>query len=518
MFEISGDMQTAATTIEGCFTAHTATRALLGNLTSFSSNGQEVLCTWLVFYCTATPAMNSKRFVATTVTQAHLDYAARCADAPDEADTSLLPTMTEAKPEEKADALARAVPTPHPTFPEPKLHRPIKPHDGEKLTATARGNQAMLKSQEVMVKSHETIRTHNPIVATTYALERLLGRANSDKDKNALHRLLGALTAPDSNDSGSQAEHTAAPETFDKPTTTTTPALAAFVLATVGNPTLNTTTAELAVPAAAQPIGGTVHAIQEALAAITGVRVLPAPSHVTAVPPETQALLDKTPLKFGSDLECCVLVHADGTVTLRLCPIERVREAYAAFARNKDDPETPKYVRFQLNTVPAAVSAFTLCHIGAGTYAGRSVARWMTPITGDRTSFLVPGSVSAFRRCVSSESFEGKPFPSLSSSAFFAKPEYVVAPRPKETVAPQRGAKRAKRAKHNKDVPLEDDTDNCESVSGSECDDASDGYESDGGFVTQNIHYARRGKNDAGRVATDNLIARGYKSRFHERM
>ena len=33
----------------------------------------------------------------------------------------------------------------------------------------------------------------------------------------------------------------------------------------------------------------------------------------------------------------------------------------------QDDPEAPKYVRFQLNTVPAVVGAFTLCHIGEET-------------------------------------------------------------------------------------------------------------------------------------------------------
>jgi hypothetical protein len=125
-------------------------------------------------------------------------------------------------------------------------------------------------------------------------------------------------------------------------------ALLAFVLATVGNPIHSTTTGELAVPVASQPVGATLRTIQEALAHIAGVRVLAAAS-LAAVPPETQALWDKTPLKFGSDLECCVLVRADGAVTtLRMCPTERVREAYAAFSRNKDNPEAPKYVRFQL--------------------------------------------------------------------------------------------------------------------------------------------------------------------------
>ena len=285
-------------------------------------------------------------------------------------------------------------------------------------------------------------------------------------------------------------------------TTTTTDALVAFVLATVGNPTLSTTTGELAVPAAAQPVGATLHTIQEALAHIAGVRVLAAAT-LAAVPPETQALLDKTPLKFGSDLECCVLVRADGAVTtLRMCPTERVREAYAAFARNKDDPEAPKYVRFQLNTVPAVVGAFTLCHIGEETYAGRSVARWMTPVTGDRTPFLVPGSASAFRRYVSSESFEGKPCPAMSSSAFFAKPEYVVVAPSVDRAAPPR-AKHAKRDVHFEDSSSSDSSDS----------DAFVGYESDGGYVTDKIHYARRGKDDSGRVTTDNIISGSRNSR-----
>ena len=125
-------------------------------------------------------------------------------------------------------------------------------------------------------------------------------------------------------------------------------ALVAFVLATVDNPILSTTTGELAVPVASQPVGATLRKIQEALAHITGVRVL-AVASLAAVPPETQALLDKTPLRFGSDLECCVLVCADGAVTtLRMCPTERVLKAYTAFSQNKDNPEAAKYVRFQL--------------------------------------------------------------------------------------------------------------------------------------------------------------------------
>ena len=78
----------------------------------------------------------------------------------------------------------------------------------------------------------------------------------------------------------------------------------------------------------------------------------------------------------------------------------------------------------------------------------------------------------------------------MSSSAFFAKPEYVViAPSVDRAAPPQ--AKRAKHAEHAKrDVHFEDSSDS----------DAFVGYESDGGYVTDKIHYARHGKDDSGRV------------------
>ena len=79
----------------------------------------------------------------------------------------------------------------------------------------------------------------------------------------------------------------------------------------------------------------------------------------------------------------------------------------------------------------------------------------------------------------------------MSSSAFFAKPEYIVVAPSVDRAAPPR-AKHAKR-----DVHFEDSSDS----------DAFVGYESDGGYVTDKIHYARRGKDDSGRVTTDNIIA-----------
>jgi hypothetical protein len=69
-------------------------------------------------------------------------------------------------------------------------------------------------------------------------------------------------------------------------------------------------------------------------------------------------------------------------------------------------------------------------------------------------------------------------------------------------------AKRATHAKHAKrDVHFED------SSSDSSDSDASVGYESDGGYVTDKIHYARRGKDDSGRVTTDNIISGSRNSR-----
>ena len=96
----------------------------------------------------------------------------------------------------------------------------------------------------------------------------------------------------------------------------------------------------------------------------------------------------------------------------------------------------------------------------------------------------------------------------MSSSAFFAKPEYVViAPSVDRAAPPQ--AKRAKHAKHAKrDVRFEDSSSSSDSDS-----DASVGYESDGGYVTDKIHYARRGNDDTGRVTTDNIIAGARNSR-----
>ena len=77
----------------------------------------------------------------------------------------------------------------------------------------------------------------------------------------------------------------------------------------------------------------------------------------------------------------------------------------------------------------------------------------------------------------------------MSSSAFFAKPEYVVVAPSVDRAAPPQ-AKRAKNAK--RDVRFQD--------SDSSYSNASVGYESDGGYVTDKIHYARHGKDDSGRV------------------
>jgi hypothetical protein len=104
MFATSDNPEPVASTIGNCTTAKSLTTALLKNFASFSLADKKVLCAWLVFYRTAHPDMTGKRFVVTTITHAQLDYTARCADAPDDADMSLLPTMTEETAEARADA------------------------------------------------------------------------------------------------------------------------------------------------------------------------------------------------------------------------------------------------------------------------------------------------------------------------------------------------------------------------------------------------------------------------------
>lgn len=249
------------------------------------------------------------------MTQAQLAYAYCCSETPDEADVSLLPTMTEEglKTQDAQDG----------------------PPPGEKLTAQEMEyNLTIAKSNAALTELNQAI------VAHTHHDELCCLNNN---DVKCFHVVTAAATA-------------ATIQTL----VTTLREPAPFLLREIAVPV---------VPGLARiPPGALLDTLQNTLATTPGVRVMQASlaAIFPVVSPEKQTLLAQTPLHVGSDLECCVLV-TDGTVTLRMYPTKRMHKAYAAFALNKHDAATPKFVQWRLSTVPATVGTFTLCHIGTET-------------------------------------------------------------------------------------------------------------------------------------------------------